>query len=124
MLLSQAPDSRRMSLVSLVKSFLIWTFTLTVCWLVVGFPVVVLMVTFGSLGAIALQAVLPMSAVVVVAGGILSANVLAILAGSAVLTLKGIHPHQISWLRWLNGQANPESATVYAACPLTCDRNL
>lgn len=124
MLLSQAPDSRRMSLVLLVKSFLIWTFTLTVCWLVVGFPVVVLMVTFGSLVAIALQAVLPMSAVVLVAGGILSANVLAILAGSAVLTLKGIHPHQISWLRWLNGQANPEHATVYAACPLTCDRNL
>ncbi|MGF1603187.1 MAG: hypothetical protein ACFCU8_14420 [Thermosynechococcaceae cyanobacterium] len=124
MLLSQAPDLRRMSLVLLVKSFLVWTFTLTVCWLVVGFPVVVLMVTFGSLVAIALQAVLPMSAVVLVAGGILSANVLAILAGSAVLTLKGIHPHQISWLRWLNGKANPEHATVYAACPLTCDRTL
>lgn len=124
MMLAQAPHIKRLPLVLLVKSFLVWTFTLTVCWLVVGFPVVVLMVTFGSLVAIALQAVLPMSAVVLVAGGILSANVLAILAGAAVLTMKGIHPHQVRWLRWLNGQANPEHSPVYAACPLTCDRNL
>jgi hypothetical protein len=123
-MLSQAPHLKRLSLVLLVKSFLVWTFTLTVCWLVVGFPVVVLMVTFGSFVAIALQAVLPMSAVVLVAGGILSANVLAIIAGAAVLTLKGIHPHQVSWLSWLNGRANPKHSPVYAACPLTCDRNL
>ena len=123
-MLTQAPHLKRLPFILLVKSFLVWTFTLTVCWLVVGFPVVVLMVTIGSLAAIALQAVLPMSAVVLVAGGILSANVLSIIAGAAVLTLKGIHPHQVSWLRWLNGEANPEHSPVYAACPLTCDRNV
>ncbi len=123
-MLSQAPHLKRPSLALQVKSFLVWTFTLTVCWLVVGFPVVVLMVTFGSLVAIALQAVLPMSAVVLVAGGILSANVLAIIAGAAMLTLKGIHPHQVRWLSWLNGRANPQHSPVYAACPLTCDRNV
>ncbi len=108
----------------IVKSFLVWTFTLTVCWLVVGFPLVAILVTVGSLAAIALQAVLPMSAVVVVAGSILAANILAIIIGSALLTFKGIHPHEVRWLRWLNGQADPRHKPVYASCPLTCDSNI
>lgn len=105
----------------MLKSFLIWTFALTVCLLVPGFPLIVLMATAGALGAVALQAVLPMSAVVLVAGGILTANLLGILITATVLTFKGIHPHEIAWLRWLNGQANPGHQAVYAACPLTCD---
>ena len=124
MTLAEAPRLKEHYLVVMIKSFLIWTFTLTVCWLVVGFPLVVLIVTFGSLAAIALQAVLPMSAVLLVAGSILTLNVLAILIGAALLTFKGIHPHHVRWLRWLNGQANPEHSPVYASCPLTCDRSL
>ena len=38
---------------AIVKTFLIWSFTLAVCLLVVGFPLIVLMVTIGCLLAIA-----------------------------------------------------------------------
>jgi hypothetical protein len=122
MALAQAQELSKSQLLTMVRSFLIWTFTLTVCWLVVGFPLIFLIMTIGSLFAISLQAVLPTSAVFVVAGSILLANVLVVLFGAGLLTLKGIHPHQVSWLRWLNGEANPLHNSVYASCPLTCDR--
>ncbi|MBD1808713.1 hypothetical protein H6F98_25135 [Microcoleus sp. FACHB-SPT15] len=105
----------------MVKSFLIWTFTLAVCLLVVGFPLIVLMVTIGSLLAIALQSVLPVSAVLLVAGSLISINVLAVLVGAAALTFKGIHPSEVSWLSWLHGEPDALHTAVYAACPLTCD---
>jgi uncharacterized membrane protein YhaH (DUF805 family) len=107
--------------VAFIKSFLIWSFTLIVCLLVVGFPLVVLMMTIGSLAAIVLQSVLPVSAVLVVAGSIIGFNLLAVFIGAAVLTLKGIHPQDVSWLDWLHGEANVLHTSVYAACPLTCD---
>jgi hypothetical protein len=106
---------------AMIKSFLIWTFTLTVCLLVVGFPLIVIMMTVGALGAVVLQSVLPVSAVLVVAGGIIGANLLAVFMGAAILTFKGIHPQQVTWLRWLHGDASPLHTSVYAACPLTCD---
>ncbi|MGK7873611.1 MAG: hypothetical protein AB4426_09970 [Xenococcaceae cyanobacterium] len=105
---------------AIVKSFLIWSFTLAVCLLVVGFPLVVLMMTVGALLAIVLQSVLPVSAVLLVAGGIIGANILAVVVGAAVLTFKGIHPQDVSWLRWLHGDAIPLHTSVYASCPLTC----
>lgn len=105
----------------ILKSFLIWTFTLAVCLLVVGFPLVVLMATIGSLLAIALHPILPISAVLLVAGLLISANLLAVLAGAAVLTLKGVHPSEVRWLSWLHGEPDPLHTPVYAACPLTCD---
>lgn len=106
---------------SVVKSFLIWTFTLAVCLLVVGFPLVVLMVTVGAMLAIALQSVLPVSAVLLVAGALIGVNVLAVVVSAAVLTLKGVHPQEVSWLSWLHGEANPLQTSVFAACPLTCE---
>ena len=118
----KAEGFQERQLATAVKSFLVWTFVLTVCWLVVGFPLVFLILTIGSLFAISLQAIMPMSAVFIVAGGILCANVLAILFGAGMLTSKGIHPHQVSWLRWHSGQSAPHQKSVYAACPLTCDR--
>lgn len=105
---------------SLAKSFLIWSFTLTVCLLVVGFPLVVLMATLGVLVTIILQSVLPVSAVLIVSGGLLSANVLAVLVGAAILTFKGIHPEDVSWLHWLHGKTPHAQSATYAACPLTC----
>jgi hypothetical protein len=105
----------------MVKSFLIWTFTLAVCLLVVGFPLIVLMVTIGSLLAIVLHPILPVSAVLLVAGSLVSVNVLTVLVGAALLTLKGVHPEEVSWLSWLHGQPDPLHTSVYAACPLTCD---
>ncbi len=109
---------------AMIKSFLIWTFTLSVCLLVVGFPLVMVMVVIGSLLSIALQSVMPVSAVLLVAGGLIGANVLAVMAGAAMLSLKGVHPHEVKWLNWLSGEENPLHNSVYAACPLTCDMNL
>lgn len=106
---------------AIVKSFVIWTFTLGVCLLVVGFPLIVLMVTIGSLLAIALHPILPVSAVLLVAGSLIGVNVLAVVVGAAVLTFKGIHPSEVRWLSWLHGEPDPLHTSVYAACPLTCD---
>ena len=105
----------------LLKSFLIWSFTLLVCLLVVGFPVVVLMMTIGSLMAIVLQSVLPVSAVFVVAGTIIGGTLMSVLLAAAMLTYKGVHPQEVSWLSWLHGQETVASESVYASCPLTCD---
>ena len=124
MQLTQSQSLGKHYSLSMLKSFSIWTFTLAVCLLVVGFPLVVLMVTVGALLAIALQSVLPVSAVLLVAGGLIGVNVLAVLVGAAVLTFKGIHPHQVRWLSWLHGEADPRHTSVYAACPLTCDLKL
>ncbi len=103
------------------KSFLIWSFTLGVCLLVVGLPLVILMTAVGALATVMLQAVLPMSAVLVVVGGLLGANVLAVLVAAALLTLRGIHPQDVPWLHWLHGQTPHGKPVPYAACPLTCD---
>jgi energy-coupling factor transporter transmembrane protein EcfT len=105
----------------MLKSFFIWTFALTVCLLIVGFPLVILMVTIGALLAVVLQSVMPISAVLVVAGSILGINILSVLFGAAALTFKGVHPQDVDWLRWLHGEENPGNTSVYAACPLTCD---
>ena len=105
----------------MIKSFLIWSFTLTVCLLVVGFPLVVLMATVASLLSIVLQSVMPISAVLLVAGSLIALNVLAVILGAGVLTLKGIHPHEVRWLSWLHGEADDIHTSVYAACPLTCN---
>lgn len=106
---------------ALVKSFLIWSFTLTVCLLVVGFPFIFLMVTIGALIAIALQAVLPISAVLLVAASLVSVNVLAVIVGAGILTVNGIHPQDVHWLSWLHGEPDPLHTPIFAACPLTCE---
>lgn len=106
---------------AMMRSFLIWTFTLAVCLLVVGFPLIVLMVTAGSLMAIVLHSILPVSSVLLVAGALIGVNVLAVVFSAAVLTFKGVHPNQVRWLHWLHGEADPRNNSVYAACPLTCE---
>jgi hypothetical protein len=122
-LLQTANFSKTDSLL-MVKSFLIWSFTLAVCLLVVGFPLVVLMATVGCLLSIVLQSVMPVSAVLLVAGGLILFNVLAVVIGASVLTAKGIHPKEVKWLSWLHGETEEMQKTVYAACPLTCDIKL
>jgi uncharacterized membrane protein (DUF485 family) len=104
------------------KSFLVWCFALAICLLVVGFPLVALMATVGALLSVALHPVLPMSAVLLVAGGILATNVFAVVTAAGMLTARGIHPEQVRWLSWLNGQSSAlQHNTNYAACPLTCE---
>lgn len=121
MSLSGTSDLGKSYSLLMVKSFLIWTFTLAVCLLVVGFPLVVLMATVGCLLSIILQSVMPVSAVLLVAGGLISFNVMAVMIGAAVLTFKGVHPKEVSWLSWLHGEEEEMQTTVYAACPLTCN---
>ncbi len=107
--------------IATAKSFLIWCFALTVTLLVVGFPLVVLMATVGALMSVVLHPILPVSAVLFVAGGLIALNILAVMVGAGILTAKGIHPQDVRWLSWLHGDADPVSTTTYAACPLTCD---
>lgn len=121
MTLSQSQSYKKIYYWLMLKSFLVWSFTLAVCLLIIGFPLVILMVTVGSLLAVSLQSVLPMSSVLVVAGGLFGINILGIVMGAAALTLNGIHPTDVDWLRWLHGEANPNHTSVYASCPLTCD---
>ncbi len=113
--------TNQFQLVTTIKSILIWSFVLTVCMLVIGFPILMLMVAVGSLTAVTLQAVMPTGAMLMTAIGFIGAHILGILAASSFLTLKGIHPHEVESLRWLNGQANPVTISTYASCPLTCD---
>ena len=121
MALSQTSNLGKTYSLLTIKSFLIWTFTLAVCLLVVGFPLVVLMATVGCLLTVVLQSVMPMSAVLLVAGGLISSNILAVVVGAGILTAKGIHPKEVKWLSWLHGEAEEIQSTVYAACPLTCN---
>jgi len=121
MALSQSQSFRKVYYLLMLRSFLIWAFTLTVCLLIVGFPLVILMVTVGSLAAVVLQSVMPASSVLVVAGGILGINILGIFLASALLTLNGVHPQEVEWLRWLHGEADVATTSVYASCPLTCE---
>ena len=121
MALSQTSNLGKTYSLLTIKSFLIWTFTLAVCLLVVGFPLVVLMATVGCLLTVVLQSVMPMSAVLLVAGGLISFNILAVVIGAGILTAKGIHPKEVKWLSWLHGEAEEIQSTVYAACPLTCN---
>ncbi|PAX59506.1 hypothetical protein [Brunnivagina elsteri] len=123
MTLSQTSDLGRTDSLQVLKSFLIWTFTLAVCLLVVGFPLVVLMATVGCLLSMVLQSVMPASAVLVVAGGLILFNVMAVAIAAGVLTARGVHPSDVKWLTWLNGEAEQLQTSVYAACPLTCELN-
>jgi len=116
-----AQSFRNLDFLLLTRSFLIWTFMLCVCFLVVGFPVIALMVTAGALLAIALQSVLPVSAALLVVGSIVGANLLVIALSAAALTFKGVHPHEVTWLSWLANPAEPLHTSIYAACPLTCE---
>ena len=108
------------SYLGLIKSFLIWSFTLTVCLLVVGFPVGALVATIGILATIILQSVFPASAVLLVTGSIFTLNLAVVIIGATFLALKGVDPEQVSWLSWLHGQKQLLKTPVYASCPLTC----
>ena len=121
MALAQSSSLDKNKSLFMVKSFLIWTFTLAVCLLVVGFPLVALMATVGFMLTIVLHHVMPISAVLLVAGSLITFNVIAVIAGATALTMKGIHPNEVKWLYWLHGEADTLHTSVYAACPLTCE---
>jgi hypothetical protein len=105
----------------MMKSFLLWTGILTVCLLIIGFPVGILIVTVGSLLAMVLHAVMPGVGVVLVVGSFFAVQIIGVLLVAAMLTLKGVHPKNVSWLPWMRGEASLNHQSTYAACPLTCD---
>jgi hypothetical protein len=78
------------------------------------------MATLGVLATVVLQSVLPMSSVLLVAGSLIGGNILAVFIGAAILTFKGIHPEEVSWLGWLRTQGSSEPEAIFASCPLTC----
>ncbi|MBD1824904.1 hypothetical protein H6F51_20755 [Cyanobacteria bacterium FACHB-DQ100] len=104
-----------------LKSFLIWVFTLTVCMIVIGFPVFVLVVSVSAVAAFALNAILPFSSILFVSALVIGVHAFGIMFAAAWLTAKGIHPQEVEFLRWLNGKENPLHTSVYASCPLTCE---
>lgn len=105
----------------MLKSFLLWAGILTVCLLIIGFPVGILIVTVGSLLAMVLQSVLPGTGMLLVVGGVIGVQVVGVLVMAAVLATKGIKPSDVTWLPWISGGANPKHESTYAACPLTCE---
>ncbi len=105
----------------MLKDFLLWAGILTVCLLIIGFPVGILIVTVGSLLAMALHSMLPGVGILLVAGSVIGVQVGGVLVGAAILTSKGIRPSDVTWLPWMRGEANPKHESTYAACPLTCD---
>ncbi len=121
MALAQSHSLRGSYYLVMMKSFLIWTFTLAVCSLVIGFPLLVLVVSVGSLLAVSLHALMPISSVLFITGSILGLFVAGTMFCAALLTVKGIHPQDVTWLRWLQGEEDPLHTSVYAACPLSCD---
>ncbi len=123
MTLVQSQPFKNLYFIVALKSFLIWTFTLTVCMIVVGFPALVLVVSVGALLAVTLHAIMPFSAVLLIAVGLIGIHAIGIMLAAAFMTANGIHPQEVEWLRWLNGQADPLHTSVYAACPLTCEIN-
>lgn len=106
-----------------LRSFLMWAFALTVCMVVIGFPILILVVTVSAFMAVTLQSVMPVSAVLLVTAGLIGSHLLGIALVSAILTFRGIYPQDVRWLTWLNGNAALTSKSVYASCPLTCEVN-
>ena len=121
MTLATTQSSKGLHLFSTAKSILIWSFALTVCMIVIGFPMFVLMVSLASLLAFTLHAIMPTHAILITTVGFLGVHIVGIIAASAFLTFKGIHPQEVEWLRWLSGHENPDTSSTFASCPLTCD---
>lgn len=104
-----------------LKSFSVWVFTLTVCMIVIGFPMFMLVVSLSALAAFVLNAILPFSSILFVSAIVIGVHAFGIMFAAAWLTSKGIHPQEVEFFRWLNGKENPLHTSVYASCPLTCD---
>ncbi|NJL87727.1 MAG: hypothetical protein HC886_19855 [Leptolyngbyaceae cyanobacterium SM1_1_3] len=121
MAIARSQGSGSWVLLSLLKSFLVWMLILEVCFLVIGFPVVTVITAGAAVAAIALLPLMPINAVLFVVSVVIGANLLGVTLLSTGLTLKGVYPHEVSWLGWLNQEASANHVAIYAACPLTCD---
>ncbi|MBW4442730.1 MAG: hypothetical protein KME10_16145 [Plectolyngbya sp. WJT66-NPBG17] len=121
MTLANSQSLENSAILFTLKSVSVWVFTLTVCMIVIGFPMFILVVSLSALAAFVLNAILPFSSILFVSAIVIGVHAFGILFAAAWLTSKGIHPQEVEFLRWLNGQENPLHTSVYASCPLTCD---
>jgi hypothetical protein len=123
MALAHSQNAAGLSLFAAVKSILIWSFVLAVCMIVVGFPILVLVVSVASIAVFAMHAFLPANVMLLAIAGFIGLHIVGILAVSTYLTAKGMYPQDVNWMVWLRGQENPSNTAIYASCPLTCDIN-
>jgi hypothetical protein len=121
MTLAPSHSVGRFAFVSAIQSVLVWSFVLVVCMIVIGFPVFLLVVSVGSLLAVTLHSIMPMSAILLTVSAFIGIHMLGILAVSVFLTMKGVYPSDVDWMVWLKGRENPVNTAIYASCPLTCD---
>lgn len=120
MTLSTSQVMDRPDYVLMLRSFVLWTGILTVCLLIIGFPVGILIVAIGSVLAMVLHAMLPGLGIVLVAASFIGVQLMGVMVAAAFLAIKGVHPQEVNWLRWMHGEADPKNQSQYAACPLTC----
>jgi hypothetical protein len=120
MTIANQQNLRKSAVLDNSKSFLTWALLLEVSFLVVGFPLVTIIVAAASLLAITLSSVMP-SSVLLVASGLVATNIIVVFAAAGMLTAKGVHPHEVSWLDWLNKDDARLNDPIFASCPLTCD---
>jgi hypothetical protein len=118
--LSQSQVMGQPDYVLMLKSFVLWVGILTVCLLIIGFPIGILIVTVGSILALVLHAVMPGFGILLVAGSFIGVQLVGVMLVSALLAVRGVHPKHVTWLRWMNGDENPKHESKYASCPLTC----
>lgn len=121
MTLASSQSLENSAILFTLKSFSVWVFTLTVCMIVIGFPMFMLVVSVSALAAFILNAILPFSSILFVSAIVIGVHAFGIMSAAAWLTSKGIHPQEVEFLRWLNGKENPLHTSVYASCPLTCE---
>lgn len=121
MTLANSQSLENSAILFTLKSFLVWVFTLTVCMIVIGFPMFILVVSVSALAAFVLNAILPFSSILFVSAIVIGIHAFGIMFAAAWLTSKGIHPQEVEFLRWLSGKENPMHTSVYASCPLTCE---
>ncbi len=121
MTLANSQSLENSAILFTLKSFSVWVFTLTVCMIVIGFPMFMLVVSVSALAAFILNAILPFSSILFVSAIVIGVHAFGIMFAAAWLTSQGIHPQEVEFLRWLNGKENPLHTSVYASCPLTCE---
>ncbi|MER3433018.1 MAG: hypothetical protein C4288_06200 [Leptolyngbya sp. ERB_1_1] len=121
MTLANSQSLENSAILFTLKSFLVWVFTLTVCMIVIGFPMLILVVSVSALAAFILNTILPFSSILFVSAIVIGVHAFGIMFAAAWLTSQGIHPQEVEFLRWLNGKENPLHTSVYASCPLTCE---
>ncbi|MBD2578491.1 hypothetical protein [Oscillatoria sp. FACHB-1406] len=96
-----------------LKSFLLWSATLAAFSLALSVPVGLLVLAIAAFSALTGFFGL-LNPIAIAASSFVTLNLLFIIIGAAIASKKGLYPHQVRWLNWLNPK-------LPFACPLTCE---